>query len=250
MLNYEVIFISAPNFFGKYRNQTAIHISSFFKGIKQRQQNVIVIIDEMHKLFEKYQSNKTDSYESATAFWSQLDELEKNYPNIVVVGTANKVDTLPPELLSRFHGKIITLEKLNIHQQIDACMRMLCNDETIQLSPSITPAYIATVLSFMKKISLRDVQLLIDTAKIFALQKLPSAKDKILLDYEHFDRAIAHIKTEDKKSLFTKIKPALEKIGTGINVTSQLMLILSGAINIGITFGYLHSHAFPAPVNR
>src|SRR3990167_8699973 len=93
-LGYRVEFVHASSLFGRYRNHTAINLLEMFDRIKREKRSTVLIIDEIHKLFENHEEDKTDDAANATAFWNQLDEIEKHNPNIIVIGTANSVDRM------------------------------------------------------------------------------------------------------------------------------------------------------------
>ena len=109
MLNCSVTFVAATSFFGRFRNETANNIQNFLRKETSDGLKRVIIIDELHKLFEHHNSDHSDDSQSAAAFWLTLDYIEKHKPNIIVIGTANNVDKLPPEIKSRFSGKIITM---------------------------------------------------------------------------------------------------------------------------------------------
>ena len=229
-LGYEVVFIHASELLGKYRNHTAINLRELFDQVKKDLANKVVIIDELHKLFENHTYKRTDDAASATAFWNQLDELEKQYPNIVVIGTANSVDKMPPEIKSRFHGKIITMPLPDKAQCQKVLQEILAHDDSIKIESHV----IAAVESRLKQFSLRDVQLLVDTAKMFRYAQLPFGADgrQFILDKKHFELAIKQLAFENKEAWYKRMKPLLKKIATGIHTGAELGLIVGGVVSV------------------
>lgn len=216
-LKYEVRFAPAASFMGAYRNQTAVRIRNFFENLMaEKPSQKVIIIDELHKLFEHHADEKSDNSESAAAFWLMLDRLERTHPHIVVIGTANSVDKLPPEIKSRFHGKIITIPLPHKNQKLQAFRNILNNDFNIILDRSIDERFIQTISKKLQNCSLRDVQLLVDTAKMFKYAEGKAACGTIiLLEKRHFEQAFKQLnsETEDgEKSLYERALPNLKEI--------------------------------------
>ena len=80
MLRYPTVFIPATRLLGQYRNQTAINIQKFLKDYAADGLKKVIIIDELHKLFEHHDSEQTDHSQTAAAFWLALDDIEKHNP--------------------------------------------------------------------------------------------------------------------------------------------------------------------------
>ncbi len=232
-LGYEVVFVHASELLGKYRNHTAINLRELFDQVKMSTANKVVIIDELHKLFENHEHKRTDDAASATAFWNQLDELEKQYPNIVVIGTANNVDKMPPEIKSRFHGKIITMPLPDKAQRQDVFQEILDHDSSIKLDSSAVK-FTNSINGRLKQFSLRDVQLLIDTAKMFRYAQLEKGGEEwpLIVGKKHFELAIEQLEIESKESLYKRMKPILKKIGIGIHTGAELGLIVGAIVSI------------------
>ncbi len=228
-LRSQVYFVPATYFLGHFRNQTAENINNFFLKsdtiIKDADKKKVIIFDELHKLFEYYQSDKTDASQTAAAFWLMLDYLEKNYPNIVVIATMNDASKLPPELKSRFHGKIITMPLPDKKQKIEAFKNSISHDKTVQLAPDIDERYISELIAQCENFSLRDVQLLIDTAKMFRYADCADKNVKqslmrsgiVTLCKADFQQAVNTLQRETKEheeSFFEKHYPLMRKLGT------------------------------------
>ena len=92
MLGYSVVFVAATSFLGHYRNQTSINITNFLREQASVEFGIVIIIDELHKLFEHHSDDRSDDSQSAAAFWLTLDNIEKHNPNTIIIGTANNVD--------------------------------------------------------------------------------------------------------------------------------------------------------------
>ena len=166
-LDCSVIFTAASTFLGQFRNQTSHNLQNFFKQYTADRSRKVIIIDELHKLFEHFENDKSDDSQSAATFWLILDSIEKYFPNIIVIGTANTVDQLPPEIKSRFSGKIITIPLPTKKQKVETFRNSILNDRSVMLDDSIDRIFIEKIIDQISDCSLRNIQLLIDTAKMF-----------------------------------------------------------------------------------
>ncbi|MDP3889251.1 MAG: ATP-binding protein [bacterium] len=248
-LGHEVVFIHASDLFGKYRNQAAVNLRMLFEGIKMNSSCTVVIIDELHKLFELHTCKKTDDAASATAFWNQIDDLENRYPNIVVIGTANSVENMPAEIKSRFHGKIINIPMPDKDQRAHALREILTHDSSIQLEASIDSAFIHKLVSRFNGYSLRDVQLLIDAAKMFKYANIIPTKSfqlPMIIEKKHLEQALKQLEFESKESLYKRIKPFLKEFSKSAHTAAELGFV----VNLSVWFGKMGiSYLFPNSKN-
>lgn len=216
-LKCDIILIPATSFMGTYRNEAIVRMRNFFNEmIGESSSKKVIIIDELHKLFEHHADDKSDNSETAAAFWLMLDKLEKKHPNIIVIGTANSVDKLPPEIKSRFHGKIITVTLPHKNQKLQAFKDIINNDCTVILDPSIDEQFIQKISQKLEKCSLRDIQLLVDTAKMFKYAESDGPnRFFISLERRHFEQAFNQLNSETingKKSIYETALPILKEV--------------------------------------
>lgn len=227
-LGYEELLVHASTLFGKYRNQTAVRLREVFDSVKGDQSPKVIIIDELHKLFENYAYKRADDSANATAFWNQLDQFERDNHNIIVIGTANSVEKLPPEIKSRFHGKIIEMPLPNVHQRERALKQALMHDTAVRRTQSVNSAFLNQLSKRLKKFSLRDVQLLIDTAKMFRYAELKTKRNVLIrLQKRHFEQALQKLESENKTNIYKMIRPYIKKIGEDVHVIAQIGFIVS-----------------------
>ena len=156
-LGYSYTFIPATNLLGKFRNDTAVNLQSTLRQCISDGSKRVIIIDELHKLFEHHKSEHTDHSQTAASFWLMLDHIEKFFPNIIVIGTANNVDKLPPEIKSRFAGKIINIQAPDKEQKIQIFKKSIFHDQSIVLDPSITDTFMTKIIQKLEQFSLRDI---------------------------------------------------------------------------------------------
>lgn len=220
-LGYEIFYVPSTTFLGKYRNQTANNINNFFEKINKDERKVI-IFDELHKLFEHYGNDKSDDSQTAAAFWLMLDKLENQYPNIVVIATMNDASKLPPEIISRFHGKIISMPIPHDFYKENMLKSIIWQDKTIAFAQNVDFAFLKKIISKMPNASVRDLNLLLDTAKMFKHAEKDFRPGPLRLDRKHFENAVNQLLREDKmceKQFIDKIYPELKKWGLLLSVS-------------------------------
>ena len=218
--------VSASSLQGRFRNQTAANIRDFFKKVMDDKRPTVVLIDEVHKLFELHKSEMSDDAMNAAAFWLALDMLEKYAPHVIVIGTANSVSALPPEIQSRFHGKVITIPLPGKEHRLQALTEVIEHDESIILGNSVDVAYIMNILDRLPDSSLRDIQLLLDGAKMFRYARGAPllAREIMVLEKEHFDQAVAQLRTESlvlQEEWRKKVIPALKNAALAFSVAAN-----------------------------
>ncbi len=225
-LGFRVAYIAAASLFGQYRNQTGINISQKLKELTVDPKPIVIIIDELHKLFEHHANTQSDDSQTSAAFWLALDQIERGNPHAVIIGTANNVDKLPSEIKSRFAGKIISIPMPNEEQKHYSFKKMLRKDKNIVLEEGCDTLFLQNIISQMSNCSLRDLQLLIDAAKIIYYSENPKDPcdmryrasrisfesrfvSTILLTKKHFQQALDQLKAESsltKESFFESDK--------------------------------------------
>jgi SpoVK/Ycf46/Vps4 family AAA+-type ATPase len=234
MLGYSYTFIPATNFLGKFRNDTAINLQKTLTQCIADGSKKVIIIDELHKLFEHHKSEHTDHSQTAASFWLMLDHIEKFFPNIIVIGTANNVDKLPPEIKSRFAGKIINIQAPDKDQKIQIFKSSIIHDQSIELDPSVTDAFIAKIIQQMEQQSLRDIHSFIDSAKIFyyAEQTTFNSKLPIVLTRIHFQQALNQLQAEShvlKESFSDQLCKKLQPWGVVFAIAANITTLIKAS---------------------
>lgn len=237
MLNCSMVFVPATSFLGNFRNQTAKNIEKFL--LEETADNLpkVIVIDELHKLFEHYTTDQSDDSQSAAAFWLALDYIEKHKSNVIIVCTANSVDKLPPEIKSRFSGKIITMPLLDKNQIVQTFKNNIIHDESVLIDDSVTDMFITKMLKQLQNNSLRDIQLIIDSAKIFSYdEQSPSTTNfPIILTRKHFQQAIDQFQTEVKVlegSFSDKFCKKLQPWGVVFGIAMNACVLLKISIEL------------------
>lgn len=231
-LGYPIHFVNASRLFGKYRNETAVKMRAMFNQFIDVKQPAIILIDELHKLFELHGNEHSDDSVNAASFWLALDEIEQVAPHLIVIGTANSVDSLPPEIKSRFQGKVVTIPLPSKKQRIDAFLQMLKHDKSVRVGKTVNRAYISSLLDTLQDQALRDIQLLIDTATMCKYAEHPTDMP-LVLERKHFELALAQLKGE---ALVLQARWS----ATWIPRLKNAALVLSIVANIGTLIHMIH----------
>ncbi len=231
ILGYSYTFIPATNFLGKFRNDTAVNLQNILNKYIGDGSKRVIIIDELHKLFEHYKSEQTDHSQTAAAFWLMLDHIEKFFPNIIIIGTANNVDKLPPEIKSRFAGKVINIQAPSKEQMIQIFKNSIAHDQSIELDPSVTDAFIAKMIQQTQQDSLRDIRSFIDSAKIFyyAEQTTSNPKLPIVLTKIHFQQVLNQLQAESqalKESFSDQLCKKLQPWGVVFAIAANITTLI------------------------
>ncbi len=231
MLNYPVVFIPATSLLGHFRNETSNKIEKFLQEQTVDGLPKVIIIDELHKLFEHYANNNADDSQSAAAFWLAIDKIEKYNSNVIIIGTANSVVKLPPEIKSRFSGKIITMPLLDKNQKIQTFINSIAHDQSIELDNSVNDEFIAKMLQQIQNCSLRDVQLIIDSAKIFYYSEQFTIRTEfpIVLTRTHFEQALDQLQVESQvlqENVIEKIYEKIKKWGIPLSVAVNILIFI------------------------
>ncbi|BDC34601.1 hypothetical protein Noda2021_05590 [Candidatus Dependentiae bacterium Noda2021] len=232
-------FISISAIVGAYRNQTATHMTNYFKKIMEDNVKTLLILDELDKVFENYDDSRSDDSMNAVVFWQMIDEIEKLHPQIFVIATMNDASKLPPQIKSRFCGKIVSVDCPPKKQQIESFKKSVKFDKTLSLANNINDQFIDSLLSQIKDSSLRDIQLLIDTAKVCGLSDTDlfcKYRKFLMLERKHFTHALKIIlkeKSSWNQSFFSQHYEKFYKLGvvfsaviSGITLTK---LMFTGA---------------------
>ena len=189
-----IVFVPATGLLGRFRNETAKNIQNLLREQTSDGSKKAIIIDELHKLFEHHDTETTDHSQTAAAFWLALDDIHKRNPNVIFIGTANNVDKLPPEIKSRFSGEVITMPLPDKNQKIKAFKNSIDHDLSIALDNSINDVFIAKMIQQIKNCSMRDVQLIIDIAKMFRYAEGPVTRPFIILTKSTFSEYLISYK--------------------------------------------------------
>jgi hypothetical protein len=94
----------------EHRGGASIKLQKKFEDIVAKKINTVIVIDEINRLFENYNSTKYDTGDTAEDFWTFLDSQRRN-THLYIIGTANQIDKLPSlsAILCKQHYMIKTI---------------------------------------------------------------------------------------------------------------------------------------------
>jgi len=161
-------FVSAGSLMKKYRNETSERLEALFNAFEQVPGKKTLVIDELNKLTDNYSSEHTDAGTTSMVLWTNMDRFQSDQ-NFFFIGTANETKKLPPQLQSRFKHMFVELTGNNgdKRQMIKDCLGAF----DIPKSPSIDEQFIEQLAERMKDFYYRDIENLIESAVIFALEE-------------------------------------------------------------------------------
>lgn len=128
----------------KRRGGASIKLQKKFEAIVAKNRNTVIVIDEINRFFENYNSTKYDTGDTAEDFWTFLDDQRRN-KSLYIIGTTNHIDKLPPQILSRARNRFI---KIHQASDIDSSMRLFQQVFTEHnLSAACDTAFLTTFLT-------------------------------------------------------------------------------------------------------
>jgi len=108
--DYEYYVIEAPFLLNEYKNSGPQNLLREIYPLLQAGRKVVVILDELTELTDKYKKENDSDSTVASALWILLDSCAQ-HENIFFIGTSNKArKDLPAQLKSRFDEDIITVQ--------------------------------------------------------------------------------------------------------------------------------------------
>ncbi len=232
-LECPAILIPATSLLGHFRNHTANNISTRLERYTSTPYPVVIIIDELHKLFEHHEHSESDDSQSAAAFWLFVDQMEKHCSHAILICTANDVTSLPPEIKSRFAGKVIEMLAPTRQYKIKTFKQAIRHDGYTYLDRSIDNAFILKMIDQLPSSSFRDIRLLIDTAKMFFYEENPlydrdEENYPMVLTKKQFQKAFNQLKTESSilaGSLSQQFIKNVEKWGAVFMIAANITMI-------------------------
>lgn len=226
-------FIKLTDIYDKFKDSGSHNLSEAFRFVRNAKDLHIVILDEMQCLV-KNRNRKEKDDEAAKTLWSALDEFE-DQPNILIIGTANKITNLPEQLLSRMSTSVFTIEFPSTATR----------QSIIRYYLSIVPNYITAEIKdkeincLVKKtagLSCRDLQKIVENA--WGEVDLNGPEDlnydeSLILRFADLECSIALVrKNNGTKSWYYKIMK--EYIKPHIGTVLQIAIPLS--INLGFSY--------------
>ena len=108
-----ITLIEAPFLLNEYKNSGPQNLLREIYPLLESGRKVVVILDELTELTDKYKKENDSDATVAAALWILLDSCAQ-YDNVFFIGTSNKSKKdLPAQLQSRFDEDIITIDMPN-----------------------------------------------------------------------------------------------------------------------------------------
>jgi len=126
---------------------------------------------------------------------------------------------------------------LDKKQIIQTFKNNIIHDESIIIDDSVTDAFITKMLDQLQNSSLRDIQLIIDSAKIFSYdeQSASTTNFPIILTRKHFQRAIDQLQTEVKVlegSFSDKLCKKLQPWGIVLGIAANVCVLIKTSTDL------------------
>ncbi len=110
---YDYYIVEAPFLLNEYKNSGPQNLLREIYPLLESGKKVVVILDELTELTDKYKKENDSDATVAAALWILLDSCAQ-YDNVFFIGTSNKSKKdLPAQLQSRFDEDIITIDMPN-----------------------------------------------------------------------------------------------------------------------------------------
>ncbi len=184
----------------KYRGETSINLQRKLESVAHKKQNTIIVIDEINRLFEQYNSSRHDTGDTAEDFWTFLDDQRKNKhlnKHLYIIGTTNHVDKLPPQIVSRLRNRFI---KVSQPSTLDDVCRDFARaiTEYHALSLGCNATFLQTLLAplYAKKCNIRDFESIEESA-IRIARRTDKLSPKLTFTPIHLQEALKDILDAD-----------------------------------------------------
>lgn len=144
-------FLSGPELAGQYRNEAKERLAFELKNIISQKKKVVVIIDELNKLLENFNSKGHDTDITASFLWTFLDEQKRN-PNFFFIGTMNRDDKIPDPVKHRFGGSTIFFPAIEDHQKlINIFRKVIARNPDLEFSTACTDLFLQKCFDSLKE---------------------------------------------------------------------------------------------------
>src|SRR5579872_207777 len=182
----------------EHRGGASIKLQSRFAEIIASKRDTVIVIDEINRFFENYNSTKYDTGDTAEDFWTFLDEQKRN-THLYIIGTANQIDKLPPQIRSRARNRFI---KINPAGGIEGTILRFKQvfDEHV-LSPACDQAFLTQFLTPLHENGwrIRDFESLLESAEAIA-RRTDKLSPRLAITPAQLQEALKDIQEADTDS--------------------------------------------------
>lgn len=181
---------SAADFLGGSRNAGCALLKEVFTSLKSSHGKKVLIIEEVNRLLQNYDSEHHDTDSTSMCLWTQLDDLKRSdkRKKIFFIGTMNGVGGLPPQIQSRWEDVILHIQPLHDPDiNFNDIMRGLMRGNP-EMSSEISDYFSAHKEEF-KALSARQVEKLVSKIRAKAYKR----DEPFVITMEHVNDAQAEI---------------------------------------------------------
>jgi len=207
-----------------HRGGTSINLQHKLDEVLSKKRKTVVVIDEINRLFEHYNSSKYDTGDTAEDFWTFLDEHQKN-TNLYIIGTTNRIDKFPPQLQSRLRGSFIESTSPNTEIAMRNIFLQLFNTHTHELGKSCNTQFVLSFLrdEYIKQWNARDFAVLRSLA-IRLARRANNINPRTIIEAPHLSAALTLIKNTSQKMKYGTEQESEEKVMHKENLRHQRAL--------------------------
>ncbi len=153
-------FVPSGPLLSRYRNETKEKLEAHLQRAVSSGKKVVVIIDEINRLLENFNSKKHDSDATSSALWMFLDSQKYNN-NFFLIGTMNRDDKLPDPFKSRAVGSTVRF-KMIPPNKLKEILKGKITSPTMELDPecddTFMDRFVQLIQSEVIDISPRDYE--------------------------------------------------------------------------------------------
>src|SRR5579872_2550278 len=151
----------------EHRGGASIKLQNKFAEIIVSKRDTVIVIDEINRFFENYNSTKYDTGDTAEDFWTFLDEQKRN-THLYIIGTANRIDQLPPQIRSRARNRFIKIDPAGGIESTILRFKQVFDEHV--LSPACDQAFLTQFLTPLHENGwrIRDFESLSESAATIA----------------------------------------------------------------------------------
>lgn len=224
-LNRSAYVIRAPMVGNEYKNSEASNLLRLVEPLIEAGKPIVIIIDEINILAEVRKDGVATDTSVAGTLWLLLDIVAK-YPHILIIGTANEVKNLPPQLKDRFEGSVIEIEKNDLQARFEILSFYFSKESSL-----LTVDYIWSLTKKTRNFSIRQIEALY----------LASKQNQIIrnsysdISKEDIEKAVIRFTTSSvvlKPPLFFEIKKWIQDNAIFIQT-------MSASVNLAAILGSL-----------
>jgi uncharacterized protein len=236
-LKRKYVFVRAPLLGNEYKNSETANLTRILSYWISRDEPVVIIIDEINVYADKKENPLLQETNAGSVLWMLLDKCANN-PNILVIGTANDVTKLPPQLKDRFEGLVVEIPKANASARKEILEFYLAKRGGHKCSNYFLSKFAKNLDGF----SHRRIEALVNTA--YQQRLLCSSTIKNLLEIAEIDPGIidSKISEDDLEFAYEKFVKSAQLLQTTavfdfknwIKENSMYVQTLYSTINLGL----------------